>query len=360
MLKKIRSMIVAILLAGFGGVLIVSFSRGKANIQHFPVEVRGDGKLPPLSGATGWINSKPLTRADLRGKVVLVEFWTYTCVNWRRTLPYVRAWAEKYHQQGLIVIGVHTPEFSFEKDTSNVQRAVKELNIGFPVAIDNNNAVWFAFRNEYWPALYFIDAHGRIRHQQFGEGSYDISERVIQQLLDETGIPCVPKDLVAPSTTGAEEAADLVNLESPETYLDYRRTQNFVSPGGAVADLRHVYVSPRTLKLNQWALSGDWTMGREADRLNTSGGRLVYRFHARNLNLVMGPAVKGNTIRFQVRIDGQPPGDSHGVDIDDSGRGTATEERMYQLIRQPGAITNRTIEIEFYDAGIEVFDLTFG
>jgi thiol-disulfide isomerase/thioredoxin len=353
-------MIVAILLAGFGGVLIVAFSRGKANIQHYPVKAPGNGKLPPLSGATGWINTKLLTRTDLRGKVVLVEFWTYTCVNWRRTLPYVRAWAEKYHQQGLIVIGVHTPEFSFEKDTSNVQRAVKELNIGFPVAIDNNYAVWFAFRNEYWPALYFIDAHGRIRRQQFGEGSYDTSERVIQQLLDETGIPGVRQDLVAPSATGAEVAADLVNLKSPETYLDYRRTQNFVSAGGAVVDLRHVYVSPGTLKLNQWALSGDWTMGPEADRLNISGGRLVCRFHARDLNLVMGPAVKGNTLRFQVRIDGKPPGDSHGVDIDDSGRGAATEQRMYQLVRQSGAITDRTIEIEFSDEGIEVFDFTFG
>jgi thiol-disulfide isomerase/thioredoxin len=357
---KIRNMIVSLLLLGFGGIWIAALARDKASIQLNPVKGSADGNLPPLSGATGWINSKLLTRADLRGKVVLVEFWTYTCVNWRRTLPYVRAWAEKYRQQGLIVIGVHTPEFSFEKDTNNVRRAIKELNIGFPVAIDNNYAVWFAFRNEYWPALYFIDARGRIRHYHFGEGSYDTSERVIQQLLDEMGVAGVPQDLVALTLTGAEAPADLANLESPETYLDYQRTHNFVSPGGPVADRQHVYFRPETLGLNEWALAGDWTMQPEADRSNTSGGLLVCRFHARDLNLVMGPAIPGGSIRFRVRIDGEPPGDGHGADIVGSGEGTITEQRMYQLIHQPGAITDRTIEIEFLNSGVEVFDFTFG
>jgi len=317
-------------------------------------------RLPSLNGATQWLNSKPLTTADLRGKVVLVEFWTYTCINWRRTLPYVRAWAEKYKDQGLVVVGVHTPEFSFEKEAGNVRWAVKDMKIGFPVAMDNNYSVWRAFRNEYWPALYFVDAKGNIRHQQFGEGNYEQSERVIQQLLGEAGAGAVSKELVNAETTGPEAAADLGTLSSSENFLGYERTVDFASPGGARADRSRLYAAPARLSLNQWALSGNWTMGREGNVLNEGNGRVLYRFHARDLNLIMGPAAPGRSLRFRIRIDGKAPGAAQGADIDSEGNGTVIEQRMYQLIRQPGPITDREFEIEFPDAGVEVFDFTFG
>ena len=320
----------------------------------------GKERLPSFSGATQWLNSKPLTTADLRGKVVLVEFWTYTCINWRRTLPYVRAWAEKYNDQGLVVIGVHTPEFSFEKEVDNVRWAAKDMKIGFPIAMDNNYAVWNAFRNQYWPALYFVDAKGQIRHHQFGEGNYEQSEKVIQQLLAEAGVKDVSNVPAPVEPTGAEAAADLSTLGSSENFLGYERTEDFASPGGAKADRRQVYAIPAKLRLNQWALSGNWTMGREGNVLNEGNGRLLYRFHARDVNLIMGPAVQGATVRFRVRIDGKAPDVAHGDDIDSEGNGRVTEQRMYQLIRQPAPIIDREFEIEFSDPGVVVFDFTFG
>lgn len=317
-------------------------------------------KLPSLSGATQWLNSQPISAADLRGKVVLVEFWTYTCINWRRTLPYVRAWAEKYKSQGLVVIGVHTPEFAFEKEVDNVRWAIKDMKIGFPVAMDNNYAVWNAFRNQYWPALYFVDAKGNIRHHQFGEGNYQQSEEVIQQLLAEGGVSGVSHEPAPVEPAGVEVAADLTTLGSPENFLGYERTTDFASPGGTKADRRHAYTTPARLKLNEWALSGNWTMGREGNVLNEGNGKVVYQFRARDVNLIMGPAMPGTSLRFRVLIDGKPPGEARGLDVDSQGNGTVTEQRMYQLIRQPAPITDRQIEIEFPDAGVEVFDFTFG
>jgi thiol-disulfide isomerase/thioredoxin len=254
---------------------------------QLPVE----GELPSLSGATGWLNSQPLTAAGLRGKVVLIDFWTYTCINWLRSLPYVRAWAEKYKNQGLVVIGVHAPEFEFEKNVDNVRRAAKDMKVNYPIAIDNNYAIWRALKNEYWPALYFVDAQGRIRHHHFGEGEYEQSEMVIQQLLAEAGISNIDHKLVSVDTRGVEAAADWGSLKSPENYVGYERTENFASPGGAVLDKRRVYAAPARLRLNQWALSGDWTVKKQATALNKANGRIAYRFHARDVHLVMGPAV---------------------------------------------------------------------
>ena len=319
-----------------------------------------EGELPSLSGATGWLNSPPLTAAGLRGKVVLIDFWTYSCINWRRTLPYVRAWAEKYKDQGLVVIGVHSPEFAFEKDTANVRWATKDMRIDYPIAIDSDHAIWRAFNNEYWPALYFVDAKGRIRHHQFGEGEYEQSESVIRQLLAEAGSGGIGHGAVSVDPVGAEAIADWSDLRSPENYVGYERTENFASPGGEIPEKRHDYAAPAQLKLNHWGLSGDWTVGREAITLNNAGGRIIYQFHARDLHLVMGPAVPGTSVRYRVLIGGEPPGAAHGVDVDDQGNGTVTEPRMYQLIRQPEPIVDRQFEIEFLDSGVEAFSFTFG
>ena len=309
---------------------------------------------------TGWLNSQPLTPAGLRGKVVLIDFWTYTCINWLRTLPYVRAWAEKYKDQGLVVIGVHSPEFAFEKNVDNVRRAVQDMRVDYPVAIDSDHAIWRAFRNQYWPALYFIDAQGRIRHHQFGEGEYEQSERILQQLLAEAGASGIGRELVSVEGRGAEVAADWGNLKSPENYVGYQRTENFASPGGAVLGKRRVYSAPARLSLNQWALSGEWTVTDQATVLNKANGRIAYRFHARDLHLVMGPAMRGAPVRFRVLIDGQPPGAAHGFDVDEQGNGTVTEQRLYQLIRQPKPIADRQFEIEFLDPGVEAYAFTFG
>jgi thiol-disulfide isomerase/thioredoxin len=323
---------------------------------QLPVE----GELPSLGGATGWLNSQPLTSGSLRGKVVLVQFCTYTCINWLRTLPYVRAWAEKYKEQGLTVVGVHTPEFEFEKDVDNVRRALKDMGVVYPVALDNDYAVWRAFQNQYWPALYLVDPQGHIRHHHFGEGNYEQSERIIQQLLAEAGVGGVGRELVPVDARGAEAAADWGSLKSPENYLGYERTENFASPGGVIPDKSRVYAAPTQLRLNQWALSGDWTVGRQSVRLDKAGGRIAYRFHARDLHLVMGPAVRETSVRFRVALDGQPASATHGVDVDDRGNGTVTEQRMYQLIRQPKPIADRQFEIEFLDSGAEAFAFTFG
>ena len=301
-----------------------------------------EGRLPSLDGATEWLNSEPLTMAGLLGSVVLVQFWTYTCINWLRTLPYIRAWAERYADHGVVVIGVHTPEFPFEHDVENVRRAASEMRVDYPIALDNDYAIWQAFGNRYWPALYVVDAEGQIRHHRFGEGEYERTEEVVQQLLGISG------GLVSVDPDGVEAAADWETLESPENYLGYERTENFDSTRAAALGLDH------------WALAGDWTVERGASVLNEAGGAISYRFHARDLNVVMGPAVRGTTVPFRVTLDGQEPGAAHGVDVDDRGEGTLAEQRLYQLIRQPGRITDRTLEITFLAPGAEAYAFTFG
>ena len=319
-----------------------------------------EGKMPSLGNASGWLNSQPLAAEDLRGKVVLVDFWTYSCINWLRTMPYVRAWAEKYKTQGLVVIGVHSPEFAFEKNADNVRRAAQDYKVDYPIAIDSDHAIWRAFNNAYWPALYFVDAQGRIRHHQFGEGDYEQSERILQQLLAEAGNTGIPQGLVAVDGRGAEAAADWGNLRSPENYLGYERTENFASPGGAALNKPRDYAAPERLRLNQWALAGNWTSKPHSTVLDKARGRITYRFHARDLHIVMGPAAPEKPVRFRVLIDGHPPGSAHGVDVDDRGNGTVTEQRLYQLIRQPQPIVDRQFEIEFLDPGVEAFSFTFG
>jgi thiol-disulfide isomerase/thioredoxin len=319
-----------------------------------------EGNMPPLDGATAWINSQPLKADELRGKVVLIEFWTYTCINWRRQLPYVRARADKYRDKGLVVIGVHSPEFAFEKNIDNVRRATKEIRVQYPVAVDSDHAIWRAFENEYWPALYFVDTQGRIRHHQFGEGDYDQSETVIKRLLAEAGASGIGGGLASVTGEGPEAAADWDDLGSPENYLGYGQTENFASPGGPVRDKAHAYATPAHLSLNQWALRGDWTIRKDATLLNDATGQLTYRFHARDLHLVMGPSVPGKRVRFRVLIDGHVPGAAHGADVDEQGYGTMSEQRMYQLIRQSKPIRDRDFTINFLDPGAEAFCFTFG
>jgi thiol-disulfide isomerase/thioredoxin len=314
-------------------------------------------ELASLVMADEWINSPPLSESALQGKVVLVDFWTYTCINWLRAQPYVRAWAEKYRDQGLVVIGVHSPEFSFEKDLNNVRRAVRGLGVDYPVAVDSDHAIWHAFDNQYWPALYFIDSQGRVRHRHFGEGSYEQSEKIIQKLLAENGAVGFDREFVSVHPRGIEAAADWDSLKSPENYLGYARTRNFAS-GELVLDAPRIHEVPEQLRLNEWGLSGDWTIRQENTLLNKSNGKLVYRFHARDLYLVMGPTK--TPVRFRVLIDGKPPVAAHGIDIDEKGEGTVTEQRLYQLIRQPKPIIDRRFEIEFLDSDVEVFAVTFG
>jgi cytochrome c biogenesis protein CcdA/thiol-disulfide isomerase/thioredoxin len=318
-----------------------------------------EGGFPSLSGATAWLNSPPLTSESLKGKVVLIDFWTYSCINCLRTIPYIKAWAEKYKDHGLVVIGVHTPEFAFERDVDNVRRAVSDLKIGYPVAIDNDYKVWRAFDNEYWPAHYFIDAEGRTRYHHFGEGDYDGSERVIQRLLAEAGNGGVPQSLVSVAASGAEAAPSEGDDKSPETYIGYNRADNFVSPGGIVEDENHLYDSADP-KLNQWSLSGDWLVSGERATLTSDNGKIIYRFHARDLHLVLGPTADGKPIQFRVTIDGQAPGEDHGADTDADGHGVVNGQRLYQLIRQSGAIKDRTFEIQFLDPGVHAYAFTFG
>lgn len=319
-----------------------------------------EGPIASFDGAIAWLNSEPLTPEALRGKVVAVDFWTFTCVNWLRTLPYVRAWAQKYRDTGLVVIGVHTPEFPFEQELGNVRRNAKAMRVDYPIAVDSNYAVWRAFDNNYWPALYLVDAQGRIRAHHYGEGAYDMSEMVIQQLLADAGFSGFSDDLVSVQAEGTEVAADYDTLESGETYTGYEQGENFASPGGAVPDRPHSYAVPSTLHLNEWALSGDWTVAARPAVLNQAHGRIVFRFHARDVNLVMGPGNGDRAARFSVSIDGKPPGAAHGTDVDAQGQGTADDRRLYQLIRQSGSIDDRTFEIEFLDPGIEAYVFTFG
>ena len=319
-----------------------------------------EGLMPALDGAVGWINSPALTTASLRGKVVLVDFWTYSCINCLRTLPYVRAWADKYRSAGLVVLGVHTPEFAFERKLSNVQRASQDLGVTFPVAVDSDYKIWRAFRNQYWPALYFVDAQGRIRHHQFGEGSYAQSERVIQQLLREAGQTQLSEELAAPQGSGTQAAPPDTRAASHETYLGFAQAQGFVPAGGLVPGRAHDYRGASALRGQQWALEGRWQVEDESALGLAGGGRVMLRFRARDLHMVLGSADDGQPVRFRVRIDGKPPLDDHGTDIDREGRGTITGHRLYQLLRQQQQSGDRLFEIEFLDPGARAYAFTFG
>jgi thiol-disulfide isomerase/thioredoxin len=300
------------------------------------LELPVEGRLPSLEGATGWLNTEPLTTESLRGRPVLVEFWTFTCINWLRTLPYVRAWYERYRDDGLVVIGVHSPEFGFEHDLRNIRTALDAMDVVHPIAVDNDFAVWRAFDNAYWPALYLVDVEGRIRYHRFGEGEYEASELVIQQLLAYAGARDVDRELTPVDAQGVEAQADWDDLRSLETYIGYERTADFAG------------------------LVGDWTVERQDARLNAAGGRIAQRFHARDLNLVMGSGEDDKPVRFRVSLDGRPPGADHGVDTDEQGQGTVAEPRLYQLVRQRGPIADRTFEIEFMDPGVRAYVFTFG
>jgi cytochrome c biogenesis protein CcdA/thiol-disulfide isomerase/thioredoxin len=324
-----------------------------------PGGASGPQMLPDLTVANAWINTAPLTPEALKGKVVLIDFWTYSCINCLRTLPYIRAWAGKYKDAGLVVIGVHTPEFAFEKDLDNVQRAVKEFKIQYPVAIDDDYKIWKAFSNSFWPADYLIDSTGHIRFHHFGEGKYDESEQQIQDLLKERDGNLSATGLVKVAATGAEAPPDS-DVESPETYIGYERADSFMSPGGFVQDTPHVYAVPAHLELNQWGLSGKWTDRAQSATLDSVPGKIVFRFHARDVHLVLGPASSGKSVRYRVKIDGQAPGENHGVDTDAQGNGTITEQRLYQLVRQKNTAEDRTFEIEFLDPGVQAFAFTFG
>ncbi len=331
----------------------MSFFSRLRSAGSLPVE----GHLPGFDRATGWLNSPPLSAADLQGKVVLVDFWTYTCINWLRTLAYVRAWAEKYQEEGLVVVGVHTPEFPFERDVDNVRQAVKDMAVEYAVALDSDYGIWQAFANRFWPAVYIADAEGRIRHHQFGEGGHAECEMVIQRLLSESGRDTVPHDLVSIAPDSFEAQADWASLKSPETY---EQARGLASPGDPVIDQTHNYVARDRLNLNHWALAGYWTIERRASVLDRAGGRILFRFHARDIHLVMGPRPRGASVPFRVLIDGEPPGDAHGLDVDEQGRGTVAKQRLYQLLRQPGTITDRTFEITFLAPGVEAYVFTFG
>jgi thiol-disulfide isomerase/thioredoxin len=347
------------------GGLAGSAQNARIQVPSIPVSAAADDadgrKLPDLSGATAWLNSPSLTKNQLKGKVVLVDFWTYSCINCLRSMPYLRAWAARYKDSGLVVIGVHTPEFGFEEDPANVAKAVRKFDITFPVAIDSQHRIWNAFNNEYWPAHYFIDATGRIRFHHFGEGRYDESETWIRQLLAErNGQPAQPRQGIEASGAGVEAPSDGRSMASPETYIGYERAAHFVSPGGLSRESSRNYAAPRQLELNQWGLAGKWTDRGQDALLDSTPGSILFRFHARDLHLVLGPAANAKPVRFRVRIDGQAPGENHGVDTDAQGYGVVTEDRLYQLVRQQEPIQDHTFEIEFLDPGVHAFSFTFG
>ena len=318
-----------------------------------------EGRLPGFEGATGWLNSSPLTPEGLAGKIVLVDFWTYTCINWLRTLAFVRAWSEKYRDRGLVVVGVHTPEFPFERDVENVREAAQAMRVEYPIALDSDYGVWSAFGNRYWPAVYLADAKGRIRYHHFGEGEYDDGEWMIQHLLREARSEDIDEELVSVTAEGLEAQADWTNLGSPETYLGYQQGQNPDSPDGVAYDEPRGYVAPESLQLNSWALAGNWTIEERASVLNEAGGRIVFRFHARDVHLVLRSRA-GTSVPFHVLVDGEASGAAHGLDVDGQGRGTLVDPRLYQLIRQPGSIDDRTFEIAFDAPGVEAYAFTFG
>jgi thiol-disulfide isomerase/thioredoxin len=343
-----------------GGATITVTSFPWGLLRSSGVELSIEGYLPSFRGATAWLNSQPLNRDSLRGKIVLADFWTYSCINWRRSVPYVRAWSNKYRTHGLVVVGIHSPEFQFEQDIENVGQASRAMMIDYPIAADNDLAIWRAFNNEFWPAIYIADTKGRIRHHAFGEGGYEESERVIQQLLREAGSNGFDESLVSLSPTGAEAAADWPDLRSEENYLGFERTSGFTSPGGIHSNKPHAYTSPSEIKLNHWALESDWIVSQKSIRSIAAGSRIAYRFHSRDLHVVMGPAAQGTPIRFRALIDGHAPDSDHGADVNAQGCGTIYAPRLYQLIRQEGPIENRTVAVEFLDAGAEAYSFTFG
>ena len=318
------------------------------------------GPAPSLAGATAWLNSPPIDMASLKGKVVLVDFWTYSCINCLRSIPYVEAWAKRYHDQGLVVIGVHTPEFAFEKQEPNVRKAIKDLGLTYPVAMDNDWTIWKAFHNNYWPAHYLIDAQGRVRDEHFGEGDYDTSEQAIRSLLAERNGAPIAGGLAQVDAAGVGEAADFKNALSPETYLGYAKAERFGSMQPMARDQTAIYAPPPKLGRNKWAYAGSWLVGAEAATSTAPGARILFRFHARDLHLVLGPAKDGKPVRFRVTIDGQPPGADHGLDVDAQGDGVIRAQRLYQLIRQRQVGADRQFEIEFLDAGAQAFAFTFG
>jgi hypothetical protein len=343
----------------FLGSAALTMAAAQFGVWGAKVEAREPRELAAIGRAAEWLNSPRLTPDALAGRVVLVQFCTYTCINWLRTLPYVRAWSRRYGPE-LVVLGVHTPEFGFEKNVENVSRAVRQMRIEYPIVIDNDYAIWRAFNNHSWPALYLVDARGRVRQSHIGEGEYVSSERGIQRLLTEAGFIRGDQSVVSGEAYGVEVAADWDNLRSPENYVGYARTEHFSSPGGAKSDRRHLYAAPTRMTLNQWGLVGEWTMGKQATVLSGPTGRIVYRFHARDLHLVTGPPRPRTSVRFRVSIDGQPPGPAHGADVDEGGNGVIADARLYQLVRAPRPIVNRQFEIEFFDAGVEAFAFTFG
>ena len=355
----------AFLLRAIAVAMAVAFVLGAMRLASAGSGFGGDAAppatLPPLDGATAWINSPALTAGDLRGKVVLVDFWTYSCINCLRTLPHVRAWAQKYRAHGLVVLGVHTPEFDFERDPANVLRAVRDLKIDYPVAVDSNFALWQAFGTRAWPTLYFVDAKGQVRGQQLGEGRYEQAERRIQQLLRESGRSAVPGDLVSPQGAGTQAAPAPVPAESGETYVGSDRAQGFTAAAGRLRAGRvETYVPATSLRTNQWTLGGMWNVSGEYAQADEKGGRIAYRFRARDLHLVLGPTRDGRPVRFRVRIDGQAPKDDHGSDTDAEGFGQVDAQRLYQLVRQRLSTTDRLFEIEFLDPGVRAYAFTFG
>jgi thiol-disulfide isomerase/thioredoxin len=355
-------LIVACLAALLTGLAPIGTHMADQRFIAAPQYTREMGGAPrdALFSARQWLNTEPLHPDDLRGKVVLVNFWTYSCINSLRPLPYLRAWAGKYKDRGLVVIGVHAPEFGFEKDLANVRSAAASLGVHYPIVLDSDLAIWRSFNNQAWPGFYFIGADGRVRSHVFGEGNYDKSERLIQQLLSEAGGAPVAADLAVGDGEGIQAAADDRNLRSPETYVGYARATNFTSSGGVTEDAPHPYPAAPTLSLNRWSVTGVWTIGPEFASLSATSGKITYRFHARDLHLVLAPAVHDRPVRFRVRIDGAPPGASHGFDVDADGWGSVREDRLYQLVRQAGAVTDRTFEIEFFDAGVRAYVFTFG
>ena len=320
----------------------------------------GSQPLPGLSGAVAWLNSPPLTAKQLKGKVVVIDFWDYSCINCIRAVPYIRAWAEKYKNDGLVVIGVHTPEFDVEKQTANVERAVKKFNITYPVAVDSDMKIWNFFHNQYWPAHYFIDAKGKVRFEHFGEGGYDESEKWIQKLLKEANAKPMAASMVSVHGQGVEAAADTGNVLSPETYVGYARAAHFASKGGIKRDVEQDYAEPTHLWTNEWGLAGKWNDHLQAAVLDAAGGKVVFRFHARDLHMVLGPGGDGKPVRFRVTVDGQAPGANHGVDVDAQGNGVVQDDRLYQLVRQTGPVKDHTFAIEFLDSGVQAFSFTFG
>jgi len=339
----------------------VAFARGSetpAAVEK--IQLDQEGPFPSLDRAVAWLDSPPLTAAGLRGKVVLIDFWTYSCINCLRAIPYVEAWAEKYKNDGLVVIGVHTPEFAFEKDQANIAKAVRDLQITYPIAIDSNYGIWKAFNNQYWPAHYFIDAQGTIRYHHFGEGEYDKSEEVIQELLKQKDANLKVAGLVQVNGSGATAAPDTDDIQSPETYIGYERQENYVSPEKIRRDAEATYTAPGRMDVNNWGLAGKWMVGGEHAALVSARGKIVFRFHARDLHLVLGPGKDGKPVRFRILVDGAPPAQDHGADTDGSGEGTVTAYRLYQLIRQKGKVEDRTFEIQFLDPGVQAYAFTFG